>query len=470
MNETGFRDQVLDLIEEVLKRPPEVTPAAPGETTEPIANAYRDELLAHPLFRDLSENEMLAMLRALRLACFDPGDVIVTEGEPGAGLFLLINGEVKVFARNPVGHNLPVGSLSEGSFFGEMSLLSGKPRNATVTASQTVELLELPKPLLDAIALTHPRVRDIVDALYLQRASSPEVSAARNIVLGDAQTRERAMQILKAYFGGRRWEPRMQLKLAMVLLKAGKEDEAGPVLADLAETLLREGDATKAIAILKKVEAIRKRALHVVNLAPLPSDAPEAPAAVKSASALPKRPAWMGHTEAFFSDWLVSFRRSVATKEATLPRRIPGYGPELRASPLFEGFSEEELLAFIQGLRLSIHEPGDIILTEGEPGASVFILAVGRVKVFVRNPIGHDVELVELKEGAFFGEISTLSGRPRSATVTAATRCELLELDRPSLDAIATTHPRIRQVLEEAYIQRAGSTKAERIRTAAPPA
>ena len=475
MNEAGFRDQVLDLIEDVLKRPAEVTPAAPGETTEPIANAYKDELMAHPLFRDLSENEMLAMLRALRLACFDPGEIIVSEGEPGAGLFLLIAGAVKVFARNPSGHNLPVGLLSEGTFFGEMSLLSGKPRNATVTATCPVELLELPKPLLDAIAISHPRVRDIVDALYLQRANSPEMAAVRNVPIGDLQTRERAMQVLKGYFGGRRWEPRMQLKLAMVLLKAGKEDEAVPVLVDLAETLLREGNAAKAIAILKKVEAIRKRSLQEVNLAPLKADDEGLEEDATGIGPPVPTPAgekrrWAGRTQAFFSDWLVTARRRSAEAQAA-PRKLPGYGPELQASPLFEGFSEEELLAFIQGLRLSVYEPGDIILTEGEPGQSVFILTVGSVRVFVRNPSGHDLQVCQLKEGAFFGEMSALSGRPRTATVTAGTRCEVLEMDRTTLDTIAQTHPRIKQVLEEVYIERASSSTAERIRTtSAPPA
>jgi CRP-like cAMP-binding protein len=469
MSEAGFRDQVLDLIEEVLKRPPEPDPAEAGETTEPIASAYRDELLAHPLFSDLSEDAMLAMLRALRFVCFEPGEVIVSEGEPGASLFLVISGDVKLFVRNPVGHNVPVGKLTEGSFFGEMSLLSGRPRNATLTAAGRVDLLELPKVLLDGIAEIHPRVRDTVDALYVQRASSAEVSAVRNITTGDAETRARAMQVLTAYFGGRRWEPRMQLKLAMVLLKAGKEEEAVPVLVDLADTLLREGEPAKAIGILKKVEMIRGRSLRVMNLAPLARVAVEPlPGASPTGRPLAPTPAWLGRTQGFFEDWLGTFRRSMSSlAAAAAPRRIPGYGPELVASPLFEGFSEEELLAFMQGLRLGVFEPGDVILTEGEPGESVFILTTGTVKVFVRNPAGHDIQLCELREGAFFGEMSTLSGRPRTATVTAASRCELLEMDRPTLEGMTNIHPRIRQVLEEVYIERASSAQAARIRTAA---
>jgi len=109
-------------------------------------------------------------------------------------------------------------------------------------------------------------------------------------------------------------------------------------------------------------------------------------------------------------------------------------------------------------------DTGDIIITEGEPGQSLFVLATGTVKVFVRDPEGRSVALVPLGEGAFFGEIATLSGRPRSATVTAAARCELLELDKPALEAIVKIHPRVRDVLEEHYIARAGDPEAAAIR------
>ena len=103
-------------------------------------------------------------------------------------------------------------------------------------------------------------------------------------------------------------------------------------------------------------------------------------------------------------------------------------------------------------------------VTEGEPGQSLFVLTTGTVKVFVRDPAGRNVALCPLGEGAFFGEIATLSGRPRSATVTAASRCELLELDKATLDAILKVHPRVRDVLEEHYIARASDPEAAVIR------
>jgi cAMP-dependent protein kinase regulator len=134
------------------------------------------------------------------------------------------------------------------------------------------------------------------------------------------------------------------------------------------------------------------------------------------------------------------------------------------ANPLFEDFSEEELVAFITGLKLLTFEPGDVIISEGEPGQSVFILTTGRVKVFVRGPGRGNVALGVLGEGSFFGEISTLSGQPRSATITAAGACEILELDRVSLDAITATHPRVRSVLETFSAARSADAEAARAR------
>ena len=55
---------------------------------------------------------------------------------------------------------------------------------------------------------------------------------------------------------------------------------------------------------------------------------------------------------------------------------------------------------------------------------------------------------------AFFGEGSILTGKPRTATIVAKEHCELLELDRPTLDAITQTHPHVWDVLQEFASQR----------------
>jgi hypothetical protein len=132
------------------------------------------------------------------------------------------------------------------------------------------------------------------------------------------------------------------------------------------------------------------------------------------------------------------------------PPAPPRGGSQIVVSPLFRNFSVDEMVAVIQGLKLLTFERGNVILREGQPGGSLYTLTSGRVRAFRRDPAtGKQNQLGDLAEGAFFGEISILTGQPRVASVVALTRCELLELDRPTLDEIAKTHPHVWDVLRE---------------------
>jgi cAMP-dependent protein kinase regulator len=130
---------------------------------------------------------------------------------------------------------------------------------------------------------------------------------------------------------------------------------------------------------------------------------------------------------------------------------------ESRHSPLFSDFSRDELLEVIRGLALRSFTPGAIVMTEGEDGDSLFILTTGTVRAFVKNQEGRNIEVRRMEEGEFFGEISLLTGNPRTATITAASACEILELDRQALEDITRQHPRVKTVVDEFYAQRAGS-------------
>jgi hypothetical protein len=133
-------------------------------------------------------------------------------------------------------------------------------------------------------------------------------------------------------------------------------------------------------------------------------------------------------------------------------------------TPLFRSFSQAELVALIKGLRLLSFEAGQIVVSEGEPGGSLFVVTSGTLRAFVKSPAGRNVEVRQIGEGEFVGEISVLTEKPRSATITAASRCELLELDRATLDTISKSHPHVRQVLQEFYEQRSANSLETLIR------
>ena len=259
---------------------------------------------------------------------------------------------------------------------------------------------------------------------------------------------------------------RLRLQLAHVLALAGRKDEAVEVLDTLAGDLARDGFATKAVAILKKI----------LKLSPEREDVHERVASlIGGQAAIPVKP------------WVDAGPPSGAELEIGEPSpvRVTGSGgvvpPPEKASaeaspaaksrreaalgtPLFRGMSPQEIVAVIRGLTLRSFEAGHILVTEGEAGDSLYVLTTGRCRAFVKNPKGRNVEVRELNEGDFFGEISMLTMQPRSATVTTATPCELLELDRESLDSILASHPHVMEVLEEFYKARSDSTLEAAIR------
>ena len=135
----------------------------------------------------------------------------------------------------------------------------------------------------------------------------------------------------------------------------------------------------------------------------------------------------------------------------------PMFNKPVPKSPLFEVLSEEERAALVTEMEGETHDEGSVIITEGDPGTSMYLIASGQVKVYTRGT-GGTVYLANLGEGDFFGEVSVLTGKPRTATITASQRTELLRLDKEKLDTALSKHPGIRKVLDEFYKKRAKHT------------
>lgn len=135
--------------------------------------------------------------------------------------------------------------------------------------------------------------------------------------------------------------------------------------------------------------------------------------------------------------------------------RFPGPIPQ---SPLFEKMSEDDLDALLPQMDLEQFEDGDVIITEGDEGTSLYVVVSGEVKVFTKQQSGENLYLAKLGSGDFFGEISLLTGRKRTATITAAAKTELLRLDREKFDELTKAKPHMREVLENFYEVRAKHT------------
>ena len=123
--------------------------------------------------------ERLALLSQERP--YAPGEVIVREGEPGAELFIVERGEVTVTIDEQHG-GLEVARLSDGSFFGEMSLMTGEPRTATVRAATDTWLLVVGKQafaeLLDEAPELAERISNVLATRQEQLSSASSKPSA----------------------------------------------------------------------------------------------------------------------------------------------------------------------------------------------------------------------------------------------------------------------------------------------------
>jgi CRP-like cAMP-binding protein len=104
----------------------------------PDAPAPVAQLMNVPIFKDLPARSLESIARSMRERTYEPGAVIVRQGDPGLGFFLITDGRVEV---SHEGHTIR--ELGPGEFFGEMALMEERPRSATVTARDRTKCLQL---------------------------------------------------------------------------------------------------------------------------------------------------------------------------------------------------------------------------------------------------------------------------------------------------------------------------------------
>jgi CRP/FNR family cyclic AMP-dependent transcriptional regulator len=106
-----------------------------------------------PLFEGLTNKELEAVLRVGKEVTHEAGEALVEQGKRGVGFHLITHGKARVLVRGRTQAH-----LKPGDYFGEMSLLDGQPRSATVKAETDVQTLSLASwdflPLIDR----HPSI------------------------------------------------------------------------------------------------------------------------------------------------------------------------------------------------------------------------------------------------------------------------------------------------------------------------
>ena len=98
-----------------------------------------------PIFKDLSPPQVRQVLSICTSRAFQPQDNICTSGTPSEEIYILLSGKLEVTTAEGIG----VAAITPVTTVGEMGVITGQPRSATVTAAQPSHLLVLPKNRLD---------------------------------------------------------------------------------------------------------------------------------------------------------------------------------------------------------------------------------------------------------------------------------------------------------------------------------
>jgi CRP-like cAMP-binding protein len=129
---------------------------------------YQEQYHPLPFLSELTQESFVAVARSLSILRLRDGDLVMRQGDTGDSLFLVASGQLRVFVDTPQGPR-DVARLFENTLFGEMALITGQPRSASVAVVGEADVIEVRKSALLQIMLSVPSVRDALDRFSRER-------------------------------------------------------------------------------------------------------------------------------------------------------------------------------------------------------------------------------------------------------------------------------------------------------------
>jgi CRP-like cAMP-binding protein len=157
-----------------------LTPLPPPEPEDPAAvlNRRVATLNRVGLLNSLG-NDLLRQLAADSLErVFAAAEPVIRQGDTGQSMFVILSGRVEVTVRDQGGPEVRLAELMAGDFFGEMSLMTGAPRVASVTATEETRVMEVSKDSFRRVLEARPELIDELGrALHVRMAERAQAVA-----------------------------------------------------------------------------------------------------------------------------------------------------------------------------------------------------------------------------------------------------------------------------------------------------
>lgn len=133
-----------------------------------------------PFFRSLGKDGISFVIERLKFKPFDADEVICKIGDPGDKMYIVISGKVKVVVKaEDAAEETVIAELSSGDYFGEMALLTGDPRSASVITTEPSEMFILNKEDFDLIVERFPSITISMGKIMSQRLRDTLQKAAK---------------------------------------------------------------------------------------------------------------------------------------------------------------------------------------------------------------------------------------------------------------------------------------------------
>ena len=156
----------------------------PAIRAEEFEREITSELRQVDFLRDLRDEELRLLLPGVTLLRFGAGEIVVREGDTGDSLYIIRSGEVEVAARANDAQEVLLRNLRRPAFFGEMALMTGEPRTATIRARTDAELLELSREGFIELFKSHPetaaRMGEIIALRMSERRDTLAAASLRD--------------------------------------------------------------------------------------------------------------------------------------------------------------------------------------------------------------------------------------------------------------------------------------------------
>jgi len=123
-----------------------------------------------PLFSTLTQQELKELLStAIEVRSFTTGEALLTEGAPGDSMFALVEGDAGIYRGFGTPLQRRVASATAGDILGEVAMVSGAPRVASVVAESDAIALEISRDAMAKVVTAHPRVKQMLSLFYRER-------------------------------------------------------------------------------------------------------------------------------------------------------------------------------------------------------------------------------------------------------------------------------------------------------------